>query len=273
MGGTISNSSTAQRETHWFPEDILNASNDHSSYGVIILNRPIQVPSSVLTKLWTNAKIRVTVDKGTDRWLTFLQTHQLDPAQYKPDLVTGDFDSVSQGGIAKFKQMGSLVVPTPDQSATDFQKAVREIRARAEVHYIIAVVESNGRLDHLMSNINTLYKSQLPIYLLSGKYMSWMLRADGGQHRIHLPLQFTHGKKNVGLIPVGHPVHGAYSTGLRWNLNNHTLQFGGLISSSNTYQSHNVGEVTVKIGSGGDLFWIMQLPKRTDYIGSDSDSS
>ncbi|XP_008477793.2 thiamin pyrophosphokinase 1 [Diaphorina citri] len=266
MGGLPS---TELKETHWYPDQVWNATNDELSYGIIILNRPIEVHASVLTNLWRKAKIRCTVDQGTDRWLLFLNQHNLDPALYWPDLVTGDFDSVSSNSMGRFLALGSDIVPTPDQSYTDFQKAVMEITKREKIDYLISIVEFNGRLDHCMSNINTLYKSSLPIYLLSAKYMSWVLRANAGLHRIHLNPGFTSGKKTLGLIPVGSPVQQVYSTGLKWNLNNHTLAFGGMVSSSNTYENETTPEVSVKM-SQGDLLWIMQLPShpRTESVTS-----
>ncbi|KAI5723756.1 hypothetical protein M8J76_010529 [Diaphorina citri] len=240
MGGLPS---TELKETHWYPDQVWNATNDELSYGIIILNRPIEVHASVLTNLWRKAKIRCTVDQGTDRWLLFLNQHNLEPALYRPDLVTGDFDSVSSNSMGRFLALGSDIVPTPDQSYTDFHKAVMEITKRE--------------------------KSSLPIYLLSAKYMSWVLRANAGLHRIHLNPGFTSGKKTLGLIPVGSPVQQVYSTGLKWNLNNHTLAFGGMVSSSNTYENETTPEVSVKM-SQGDLLWIMQLPShpRTESVTS-----
>ena len=41
-----------------------------------------------------------------------------------PDIVTGDFDSISEAVMAHCKSIGVKVIPTPEQDATDFTKAV-----------------------------------------------------------------------------------------------------------------------------------------------------
>ncbi|KAL1453348.1 hypothetical protein WDU94_007489 [Cyamophila willieti] len=261
MGSLLSTPHTKE-ETHWHPARVLHGVKGpgQDNYGILILNRPIEMNSSVLTNLWKNARIRCTVDKGTDRWLDYLHENQLSPAHFKPDIVTGDFDSISQGSITKFEALGSEIVFTPDQMFTDFQKAVNEIGRRKKVDYIIAVAESSGRLDHSLSNINTLYMcKRLPIYLMGKTYMSWVLRAAGGKHIIHVTEEFTAEKKSLGLIPIGTPVHNTYTTGLKWNLKNQMLSFGGLVSSCNTYEDEDIQAVSVQM-SAGDLLWVMQTP-------------
>uniref|UniRef100_A0A8D9AFG4 Thiamin pyrophosphokinase 1 n=1 Tax=Cacopsylla melanoneura TaxID=428564 RepID=A0A8D9AFG4_9HEMI len=262
--GSLLSTPHQKEETHWHPDRILHAvkSPGEDNFGIIILNRPITMNATILTNLWKKAKIRCTVDKGTDRWISYLSENKLNPAHFKPDIVTGDFDSINQDSIAKFETLGSEIVFTPEQTFTDFQKAVNEIGRRVKVDYIIAVAESNGRLDHSLSNINTLYMcKRLPIYMMSEKSMCWVLRASGGNHIIHLNNEFTTGKKVVGLIPVGSPVHNTYTTGLKWNLKNQMLSFGGLLSSSNTYEDEDAQSVSVRM-SAGDLLWIMQTPSK-----------
>ena len=41
-----------------------------------------------------------------------------------PDIVTGDFDSITDAVLAHCKSIGVKVVPTPEQDRTDFTKAV-----------------------------------------------------------------------------------------------------------------------------------------------------
>lgn len=81
------------------------------------------------------------------------------------------------------------------------------------------------RVDHFLSNLNTLYKSKTKdlyfdedIYLLGRNSLTWLLQA--GTHRIHVPQPLRlHPEKNyVGFFPMGSACNKCTTTGLKWNL-------------------------------------------------------
>lgn len=79
-----------------------------------------------------------------------------------------------------------------------------------------------GRFDHLMGNINTLYKvpsyshlKHLNVYLLGNDCLTWLLQP--GYHTIHIPEKIWSNKSYCSLIPIGHPCC-VSTTGLKWNL-------------------------------------------------------
>src|SRR5690606_25231836 len=78
----------------------------------------------------------------------------------KPDVVSGDFDSLSTQEIMD----GIEVVETPDQNFTDFEKALQIILKRN--FYDVYIYGSSGmEHDHFLGNLSTglKYKDQLNI--------------------------------------------------------------------------------------------------------------
>lgn len=83
---------------------------------------------------------------------------------------------------------------------------------------VIAVCENTGRLDHILSNLNTLQKARdilgsVPLYLLTHSSISWVLHT--GRHRIHVDDRVI--DQHCGLIPLGQPAY-VTSSGLKWDM-------------------------------------------------------
>jgi thiamine pyrophosphokinase len=64
----------------------------------------------------------------------------------RPDVVTGDFDSISE-----IPASGCAVIPAPEQDATDFQKALRQVPPETSS---IEILGGTGlRSDHFLTNL------------------------------------------------------------------------------------------------------------------------
>lgn len=199
------------------------------------------------------AYIRCTVDGGTNRWRHYIE--HVDTERFNlPDLVVGDFDSLTDENRRYFTNGFTKFIYTPDQNATDFSKAVDTVRPllldKKVIIYqirsynqiviilptkivkigfslqfkdVIVFHETSGRFDHIMANLNTLYKESnavLNIYLLSSNSLTWILRP--GRHRIYIPTEILRQDNTwCSLIPVGHVVTSVTTIGLKWNLSNY----------------------------------------------------
>lgn len=246
-------------KTCWTPVELIEPSEHKNfNYALLVLNTRIALPKTVTCSLWQNAKHRVLVDGGTNRWLSFLHDLPDEGRELKnPDVVSGDFDSVNENTLEFFREKGATIEPTPNQDETDFTKAVRllePILEKKQITSIIAIQEHGDRFDHIMANINTLYKANkflkdTRLYLISEGSLTWLLAP--GKHSIHVPMHLVDNQRWCSLVPISGKTI-VTTKGLKWDLENGELEFGKLVSTSNTYASQNL-EVT----TNNYLLWSM----------------
>ena len=150
----------------------------------------------------------VAADGGADRLLRFGQV---------PEAVIGDLDSVS---TAARRRLADRLFTVPEQSTTDFDKALRAIAAP----FVLGIGFLGGRLDHELAVLNTLARHLHRRCLLIGPRDVIFLAPR------MLDLTLPAGSR-LSLFPLG-PVRGT-STGLRWPLQGHAFAPGGMIGTSN----------------------------------------
>lgn len=202
------------------------------------------------TKLWNNASIRQIVDGGGNYLFDLQQLAKSrggDESPKDPHLLTGDMDSIRAEVLAHYRAVADLdVIETPDQDHTDFTKAIqvltekKELQERA-VQSIVVFYTSCGRLDHVLSIYNTLYKfakdmdsGSVPPIVLVDLASSISLLLTKGKHRI--PSVRT--AKWCSLVPLNGPVT-LTTSGFRWNLHKNTLEFGKFISTSQEFDGQS----------------------------------
>ncbi|ENN82044.1 thiamin pyrophosphokinase 1 [Dendroctonus ponderosae] len=249
----------------WTPcEDVLeNFAN--RIYAIVILNCRINlnIDHRQILNLWSHAKLRVTVDGGTEKWLNWLQAHESDEyVSIAPDLITGDLDSVSLDVLEYFKQRNSQVIHTPDQNETDYTKALREVQKycsekEMNIDSVFVLADTSGRFDQIIANINTLFKAAVfmkdtKIYQIASNSITFLL--PPGNHRISIPESLREKQEWCALMPLGAPCM-ATSKGLKWNLDQTRLTFGEMVSTSNTYD----GDPYVTVTTDGYITWSMGI--------------
>lgn len=85
---------------------------------------------------------------------------------------------------------------------------------------IFTVLDFSGRIDHILSQINTLHKAAdlvigIDLYLLTKNSVSWLLQP--GQHCIRIPDRFVADKYWCSHVPVGSRCC-VTTSGLKWDL-------------------------------------------------------
>ncbi|KAK4881224.1 hypothetical protein RN001_004543 [Aquatica leii] len=254
-----------KRSEHiWSPCEVFNKDMDKKAYVLMILNRPIpsEIPRSLILNLWNKALLRVTVDGGTNQWLSWLKLNNYEQNENTaPDIVTGDMDSVSKEVLDTFckKNKNLKIIKTPDQNETDFTKALRQVQMHTitnnvKIDSIFVLIDSSGRFDQILANVQTLFKAQtivpnIDVILIGSNSLTWLLK-EKTLHSIKVPSELIQKQSWCALIPIGCPCT-VTTTGLKWNLKNALLEFGKIVSTSNTYS----GEPLVTVESDNAIVW------------------
>lgn len=160
----------------------------------------------------------------------------------KPDLLVGDFDSISVQDLDYYKEIGTEILKYPvEKDMTDTQLAV-ETAIQKGFEEVVLIGALGTRFDHSLSNIFLLKK--LLDAGVKGKIVNEHNEITLISDRIRL--QRESGTK-VTLLPLSGEVHGVTTSGLYYPLEDADIMLGSSWGVSNEFTSE-IAEVTVKSG-------------------------
>lgn len=232
-------------------------------YAMVILNQRLPRFAPLL---WDHAKLRICADGGANR--LFDEIPQFFPLEnpidvrkrYMPDLIKGDMDSVRAEILDFYTNLGcDAINESHDQDTTDLHKCISHLsnltpESEKSDLCILVTGALGGRFDHEAGNINVLYRfSNLRIILLSDDCLIQLLPKTH-HHEIHIQPSVV--GPHCGLLPIGMPAFHTTTSGLKWNLNDTEMMFGGLLSTSNIV----TGDI-VSVRSDADLIWTISIKK------------
>lgn len=168
-----------------------------------------------------------------------------------PQIVTGDFDSLSVGERELLAGQGARLVETPDQNYTDLDKALAFARGTLGATRLRVFGATGGRLDHLYSVLSTLVKHGrgADVRLVDGLGETFLVDGACTLTGDDLP------GRTLSLMAMG-PVEGIVATGLRWPLDDESLAPGRRDGTLNEV----VASVVTLSARSGDLLALLHHP-------------
>uniref|UniRef100_A0A3B4TGP8 Thiamine pyrophosphokinase 1 n=1 Tax=Seriola dumerili TaxID=41447 RepID=A0A3B4TGP8_SERDU len=231
---------------------------------LLILNQPLD--KDYLDILWSKALLRACADGAANHLYEMTAT---DCDSFLPDYISGDFDSITAEVKAFYAaEKKCFLLSLQQHPARDFIsnrgifQCLINLCLSFQVDAIVTLGGLADRFDQTMASVETLHHAlsmtQLPVLIIQGTSLVYLLRP--GSHR----LEVNTGLEGdwCSLIPVGGPCQ-TTTTGLKWNLNNQVLQFGKLVSTSNTYEHVDPGKPKkpVTVITDQPLLWSMGIRK------------
>jgi thiamine pyrophosphokinase len=228
-------------------ENAARSASLSARYALIAVNQPMD---QFFKMLWNNATVRVCADGGSNQVYDALD--EKDRSKILPHAIIGDLDSTRHEVKSFYTQAGVSIIHDSGQDNTDLDKCLLWIAKqyandKRDFDSVLVYPALGGRFDQQMAAIQTLAENDV-----NKRFRRLVLLSKGnsiellgpGKHVIHCHSILEAGDDvYCGLLPMLGSVRDVTTTGLKWNLTNQTMKFGGLVSTSNGVTS---GTVTVE---------------------------
>ena len=185
----------------------------------------------------------IAADKGLEFFIT---------AGITPDLIVGDFDSLSSEGKAYMEKLPQTSISRlkPEKDDSDTQSAVN-LAISQGAKDILILGGTGTRLDHVMANLGLLLSGkERGVNIRLADVNNFITLVDNGTV-LHKDRQYG---KYVSFFSVGGDVTGLTLEGFKYPLHDHHLRF----AQSGLTVSNEIKEQEARITfSGGNLLMLM----------------
>ncbi len=171
-----------------------------------------------------------------------------------PDMVIGDFDSIDPDVLKNFPEDKILRFPQ-EKDETDLELAILEaLKTNPERITVFGALEK--KTDHLLGNLFLLLRHPGKIYLENEEEILFGIVA-----KTQLPCETG---QTLSLIPLGEKAEGVTTKGLKWELNEATLDSGFMSISNICLQTPAI----VDLSKGSLICSITKQNLKTQEISS-----
>ncbi len=164
--------------------------------------------------------IIIAVDKGLER---------LDELKTQPHYIVGDFDSINNIVLDKYKDSGIQIKRLiPEKDFTDTESAL-DLAIKKQSHNITIIGAIGTRLDHTIANVHILKK------VLERNIEAKIINERNEIKLIDktIEIEYDDRYKYISLIPLTTQVKGVTLRGFKYEIENYTLQIGESLGVSN----------------------------------------
>jgi thiamine pyrophosphokinase len=211
---------------------------------VVIVTGATALPPAAVAALPPDAWI-IAADSGLD--------HARE-AGLSPAVVVGDLDSISPEGLAWAREHAAIEQHPIDKSATDTELAVDVAIARRPQRLVLVGAGDGTRLDHAVTTIGVLGRSDLAGLQLDGWWGTTRLAVVHGGHQVRLDLPVG---TVFSVLALHGEARGVSVTGARWPLDAVTLP---PLSGWGVSNETSAPAVTVDVAEGVLTIVIPQEP-------------
>jgi thiamine pyrophosphokinase len=161
-----------------------------------------------------------------------------------PDIITGDFDSISPKVLSYYKNKKVIVKKVFDQDKTDLEKAIG-LALKTHHKNITVIGYAGGRTDHTLNNFSVLKKN-------CGKCSMKFVDDEFEIFFAGKTTEFDYKKGEVVSLLAMPKAERIKTTGLKWQLKNETLEFGKREGALNMSSANHV---KIETGKGSLLIF------------------
>ena len=162
---------------------------------------------------------------------------------YVPAFVVGDLDSLPQDTLRRLKELGSQVMPAPEEKdETDTELAIELALRQGATHITLLGALGGERFEHTFANLLLLAAYEhTHLEIVDGNAHGWLLRGPGQTHISGQPGDL------LSLFPLMASAEGVSTENLYYPLHEETLRFGRPRGISNVLLTEHA---TVSLSKG-----------------------